>query len=143
MKIYLLPLEQFEIETANTFPELAQIALIVMVRQPQPLGILSGPLTTGGLGQEKNFKAFKWYLEHLAKQGIELFNQMPFEPAMARICNSPYFKDGQQLLNEFYLPLFESGLFTAMYFIPGYKTSNGASWEHEQAKRLGIDRIYL
>ena len=47
------------------------------------------------------------------------------------------------LLEEFFLPVFESGLVHTFYMLPDWESSTGASWEHVQAQRLSIDIVYL
>lgn len=42
-----------------------------------------------------------------------------------------------------YLPIFESGHVSRLYFIHGWQSSRGANWEHQQAERLGIEVVYL
>ncbi len=68
---------------------------------------------------------------------------MPFEDDMERIYKSDPKLKGTRLLEEFYLPMFKSGLIKILCFLPGWQNSIGATWEHEQAKKLGIPIIYL
>jgi len=73
---------------------------------------------------------------------------MPFERPMQDMKNAlqekfPGKNIGLKLLKEFYLPLFKSGYITKLYFKHDWKTSMGARWEHKQAKKLGLEIIYL
>ena len=132
------------IDKAVTFEELCQIALVILSRLGSGVGMVCGPISTGGTGsKEKNIEIFAKHIEMLRIQGCKIFSQLPFEKVMWRIMKTPYYNNGYQLLDKFYLPIFESGLVETLYFIPGWKGSLGTTWEHEQAKRLGLQIIYL
>jgi len=47
------------------------------------------------------------------------------------------------LLTDFYLPIFESRLVHKLYFLPDWESSTGASWEHKQAIRIGLEIEYI
>ena len=82
----------------------------------------------------------------LINQGINIFDQAPFEEPMQRIkaeSGKSVRESNQELLDKFYLLLFQSGLITTFYFLPGWESSFGASWERRQAKELGIEIIDL
>jgi len=49
----------------------------------------------------------------------------------------------ENILTDFYLPIFEGGYIQDLYFIQGWQSSHGATWEHNQAERLGIKIIYI
>jgi len=132
------------IESAHTFEDLLEVALKIIDRLPQPLGMVCGPITTGGLGcSEKNLEVLEKTIENLRKQGLTIFSQLPFEMPMFRIKKTTYYKGGSHLLETFYLPIFESGKVKRFYFIKGWESSGGATWENKQAKRIGIAIIYL
>lgn len=130
---------------AKTFEDLSKIALRIIKKMPRSVGIVSGPISNGGAGSvEKNLEIFKETIERLRRAGENVFDQMPFEEHMFRISqDKTYFKGEDQLLQKFYLPLFESGFIQTMYFIRGWQTSYGAKWEHGQAIRLSIGIRYL
>ncbi len=134
-----------QVENATTYNELRDVAFRVLARAPKPCAEVCGPITTGGLGSiEKNLKRFNEEIRKLQKTGVEVFDQMPFEESMQRIKKLHETKGYlTNLLYEFYLPIFESGLIRTLYFLPDWKTSSGARWEHEQALRLGIEIVYL
>lgn len=132
------------LQEAQTYGDLLKIAFVVAKRMPQPLGQVCGPISTGGLGSiAENLRAINEAIEKLVDGDIHIFDQVPFEDPMRRIRVSSENHYPSQLLEEFYLPLFESGLIKALYFLPDWKSSMGATWEHEQAKRLGISIVYL
>ena len=128
----------------KTYPELAKLALHLLKRMPQPIGQVCGPLTSGGLGTlEMNFMIFQATVKKLISEGINIFDQLPFEPHLLRIKGSEYHNGELQLLEEFYGPIFNSRLVKTLYFIRGWKSSFGSSWEHKEAKRLKIRIVYL
>ncbi|OHA15585.1 MAG: hypothetical protein A3H57_03285 [Candidatus Taylorbacteria bacterium RIFCSPLOWO2_02_FULL_43_11] len=134
-----------ELEKVNDFEHLFPIGLKVIKKMPQPISMVSGPISTGGKGSiEKNLKVFERAIDLLSEKGHNVFHQLPFQGVMIRLGTS---WKGQgycmPLLTEFYQPVFESGYIKTVHFIPGWEKSFGAKWEHEQCGRLGIERIYL
>ncbi len=145
---YWTPFNIFDLRNAETFNTLFDIAHQVLLRMPQPVAMVCGPITSGGLGsREKNLEVFRKTIKSLSDNGIIVFSQMPFEEPMWRIQKkieaTLYYKEGGSILESFYLPIFESGLVKKFYFIPGWETSMGATWEHSQAKIMGIEIMYL
>ncbi|MDO8590941.1 MAG: hypothetical protein Q7R65_03105, partial [bacterium] len=64
-------LEDFEnLKRAETMAELLNIALVILDRMPKPISLVSGPISTGGLGStSENLKVFAEAIEALAKTG--------------------------------------------------------------------------
>ncbi|MCR4283894.1 MAG: DUF4406 domain-containing protein [Parcubacteria group bacterium] len=138
--------EHFDkLETSLTYKDLFTIAEDVLRKMPPPVGQVCGPISTGGAGSvEKNLKRFEEAIINLQQQGIEIFDQVPFEVPMQRIKNLRECGDyDNSLLYDFYLPIFESKLIHRLYFLPDWESSTGAKWEHEQALRLGLDIEYM
>ncbi len=130
---------------AGTFVEMRTVALEILPRHAQPLGMLCGPISSGGEGTiDLNLAIFNRAIPLLRAEGRILFNQIPFEPQMHRIigADNGYYLGPEQLLEEFYLPIFESGFLRFLIFLPTWPTSVGATWEHSQAERLGIPKVY-
>lgn len=141
---YWKPEDMEALEQAQSFGELSKIAMRILNRMPQPVGQVCGPISTGNKSIEENLKVFNETVQQLVDEGKTIFDQIPFEDYIFRLLETGKgSREKDQLLNEFYLPLFESGLVKTFYFIPGWKSSHGATWEHEQAKRLGIEIVYL
>ena len=116
------------------------IASRVIDRLPKPIVTVCGPIATGGLGSvEKNLHAFNQKIIELQNKGLNVFDQMPFEEPMQefkkKLQKGEYL---ESILTDFYLPIFESGMISESYFMPGWESSHGANWEHEQFERLGI-----
>lgn len=145
MEEFWTPEDMLEMDAAKKFEDLSQIALRIVRRMPQPVGQVCGPITTGGVGpnnKEANLAVFHhaiWWLKSYHR--LNIFNQLPFEPALWRIQQGG--KDETNLLYGFYLPIFQSGLIKTMYFIFNWQTSYGAQWEHELARKLNIQVVYL
>lgn len=132
------------IEEAKNFKDLSIVAFKVIKRMPPPVVQVCGPMTTGGKGTiEENFGVFRKSIRMLVERGENVFNQMLFQDSIQRMKAEDWYKDGNQILDEFYLPIFESGFIKTLYFIKGWDQSFGASWEHEQALRLGIKIVYF
>ena len=131
------------LKEAQNFKDLYQIAHLIFARMPGSIGQVCGPIATGGLGSVKaNLEVFDATIRKLQGEGKIIFDQMPFEWPMQDLKKKV--TDGANtILQDFYLPLFESGKIKTLYFIKGWETSYGANWEHDQAKRLGIEIEYL
>ncbi|MHB9020041.1 MAG: hypothetical protein ACYC3G_04230 [Minisyncoccota bacterium] len=144
LPIYWTPFDIFDLMESDTFEALFNVAHSVLLRMPQPVSMVCGPISSGGKGsREKNLIVFKKTIKELSDKNITIFSQMPFEEPMWRIQKTSYYKGGCHTLEGFYLPIFESGLVKRFYFIRGWESSLGATWEHTQAKRLGIEIVYL
>ncbi len=135
------------LDKAENFSELKDIAIEVVKAMPQPIGQVCGPISTGGLGSiEENLKMMDKTILKLNDQQKNIFNQSPFEIPMQSMktkLGTSLIEANQKLLDDFYLPIFESGHIKTLYFISGWESSHGARWEHEKAKELGIDIVYL
>lgn len=134
-----------DLEKVESVADLYTIAARIISRMERPLAQVCGPVGTGGLGSvEKNLEVFNDTIIKLQEKGLNVFDQMPFEDQMQnlkkKISTEKIVKD---ILNDFYLPIFESGAISTLCFLPNWQTSFGANWEHEQGKRLGIKIVYL
>jgi len=133
-----------DIERAQTFSDLADVALRVLRQMPRPISMVCGPISTGGSGSvEKNLERFHAVIDALRDERVRIFSQMFFENKLFKMKTWPSYKGGIQLLEEFYRPIFESGFIYRMYFMPNWQTSMGATWERGEAQRLGIRAEYV
>ncbi len=147
---YLTKRDKSDLRKSKTFEELAIIAMRVLKRMhtreqkkthPREIGMVSGPISTGGLGsRDANIKAFQKTIRLLEQKGNCIFNQIPFERPMWRIMRTPYFQNERQLLTKFYRPILKSGYITILHCMWNWLTSFGANWEHKESKRLHIKR---
>jgi hypothetical protein len=136
------------IAKAEQYNHLVEIAFDILNRIPKPVEQVCGPFSTGGLGSvEKNMTQVQKAIAKLTSKGHNIFNWVIFEKQLGLIRKNSQKKTipeiNQELLDEFYNPLHESGIIEVMYFIPGWESSHGASWERKQAKRLGIKIVDL
>jgi len=134
-----------DLEKVQSFKELYVIAERVMKRMPQPMIQVCGPIATGGLGSiETNLHAFNETIKKLQADGFTIFDQMPYEDTMQRLkANYSETNHHKGIFEDFYWPVFHSGLVSAFYFMPNWQTSKGATMEHEKAKELGAKIVYL
>ncbi len=133
------------LEQADSTTQMLEIGMKVLNRMPQPIVQVCGPISTGGRGSIiENLVAFNEQIVFLQSEGKTVFDQMPFEAPMQRIKTTlPPNEYAVTLLDDFYLPLFKTGLIKKMYFMPDWESSRGARWEHEQAKLMGIEIEYI
>lgn len=134
------------IKSALTFENLVPVAFNVLTKLEPPVGMVCGPISaTGGTKSvERNMGIFSGHIQLLESRGLKIFNQLPFEKTLWRIMqDTSYFKGGAHLLVAFYLPLFKSGMVKTLYFIPNWRSSFGAQWEHWQALILDLEIVYL
>lgn len=131
--------EAARVRAATTFEDLYAIAMGIIENLPQPLGQVIGPITTGGLGsREANVALFDRTIHCLIRRGYSIFNQILFTDKINLISETPYFQGEDQLLETFYLPLFQSGKIDHIWIMPTWRTSSGATWEYGLTKDLGI-----
>ena len=137
--------ELVRFEGVATCAEMFLVAKSILERMPAPISQVCGPISTGGAGTaEGNITIMARAIEHLEERGHNVFNQLPFQKAMFEMINSR--KEASYpmyILEDFYLPIFESGLVKLFHFLPDWQSSTGAKWEHAQAKRLGIEIKYF
>ena len=127
----------------TTVEELRDFALGVLEKIEGEVGMVTGPIGSGGLGsREKNLERFREVIAQKYNEGQPLFDQMPLQDKIKEF----YDKSGGDkmlILEGLYLPLFKTGKIKKFFFIPGWESSLGAQWEHDRAKELGIEIIYL
>ena len=132
-----------KLEKIEDFKGMLDIAFDILENTPKPIAQVCGPISTGGKGSiEENLKMFPKAAEWLARKGHNIFFQAPFEAPIQRL-KLKYSGYPYALLDEFYRPIFESKLINTFGFLPDWRSSVGSKWEHKQAKRLGINIIYL
>jgi hypothetical protein len=137
-----------ELDAADSFRQLGQIALRVLRSFPEKthgnIFEVCGPISTGGLGCiTKNTMVLNYSIHALRRLGYFVFDQTPMRSALSRLFaswsqspqNSGYC---QPILDEVFLPIFESGLIGTLTFLPDWKTSTGSIWEYQQAIRIGL-----
>ncbi|MDP3900783.1 MAG: hypothetical protein Q8Q38_00355 [bacterium] len=137
--------QDFELlRRAESYENMLEIVWPLLKRIPGPALQVCGPISTGGKGSRKaNFAEFDRAISFLAQRHKNVFDQRPFEIPIQRIKMKENLGYPQGVLDEFLLPLFKSGSIGSLYFLPGWETSRGSAWEHEQGSKLGIEITYL
>lgn len=133
------------LEDASSIKEVFEIAKSILGRMPESSAQVCGPISNGGKGSiEENLAYLNQVIGKLQEEGFCIFDQMPFEQTFHRIVrNENHNQKYENILNDFYEPLFKSGRIKRLYFVPGWESSRGAIWEHEKAKELGIEVGFL
>jgi hypothetical protein len=139
------PLDAYaHIESFDALADAAHEKLLLLGRGT---GLVSGPITTGGLGsKDENLLLFGHTIDRL-RQTYKLFDQRPFEHAIHRLRvnwvaagNAGYC---DPILHVFYRRVIHSGLIGYAFFIPGWESSVGARWEHDELRKAGARIEYL
>ncbi len=134
---------------ATSFTGLLTIAKIELCKFPKGAEIVCGPMSTGGVGSlEENMRVFENTIKTLMQQAAPVFNQIPYQDKMVSLVEEWSAADGSRagkycmpILEEFYSPLFETGFIKKAWFIPGWESSIGATWERKKLSSVGV-RIY-
>ncbi len=98
---------------------------------PSPAARLSGPLRTGGDGYETNLARFQLGEELLRSRGFTVFG---YHGKYADAIKAAY----DLHFEHFHIPILKSGLIVAIYFLPGWEGSGGASYERQLCEEIGI-----
>jgi hypothetical protein len=134
-----------DIDKSESIKDLYIVANRIMNHIPKPRVQVCGPISTGGRGSiDANIEVFNDKIKELQKEGFNVFDQMLFEGSMHKMMLKFSKKDEymESILTDFYLPIFEGGYISELYFLPDWQSSYGANWEHKQAERLGIKIKY-
>jgi hypothetical protein len=141
--------EKYHIELfkdAKDYSDLVYITLDALEKMPQPIVQVCGPISSGGRGSiEKNLKIFKKTIRKLSEKH-SVFDQTILEQPMRRIMKTyhcSHEENNRILLESFYGPILKSGLIQKTFFIDRWESSQGATWEHETSKKIGLERFYL
>lgn len=143
MSGYWTEVEKSALLGVSSFDEAADVALIILGRMSKlgkPIVQLCGPMSTGGFGTlELNMDHFRRAVDAAVDNGLTVFDQIPFQDVIVRLSdlrNSTEYNT--DILDIFYRRIFESGHISKALFLPGWRTSKGATWEREFVSRLGL-----
>lgn len=142
---YWTSLEQELLQEAKSIADIYAIAEAILARMPDNLVQVCGPITNGGRGSiEENLQALNEMIAQLQSEGVQIFDQVPYEESIHRVRNTPEFMQTyEHVLSDFYERLFLSGKVAGMYFLSGWESTRGAMWEHENVKEYGFEIRYL
>jgi hypothetical protein len=128
---------------ASTMEELAEIVASNLAGK-RNLAMVCGAITTGGTGnQVHNFEIFNAVIRGLERRGRQMFNQIPYEFGLRKLAHK-WEEEGNKgycmpILTVFYDRVFKSGAISEGFFIPGWYTSTGASWERSMLTETEIE----
>lgn len=138
---------------ATSFEEAKEVAISQMRRLKNEWGtsleMVFGPMTSGGLGCEKENRAlFKRAVVTLRQAGYPIFCQTPYEKKLRQIKlqNNRKMRDGylyDDLLRYFYKPIIRSGYLVRGHYVPNWHTSTGSQIEQAELIIGGIPRSFL
>ena len=96
---------------------------------PQPVVRVCGPLTSGGLGYDENLKLFMKSEAILKEKGYTVFDYFEGNHDERQIValNIPW----EEVMEHYHKPILLAGLIDTAFFLPRWRESNGATWEHE------------
>jgi hypothetical protein len=97
---------------------------------------VSGPLTSGGYGYDVNLKRFLVAQETLRAKGYAVFDYFEGNHDERQIValELPW----EEVMEHYHRPIIASGLLGTVFMMPKWRESNGATWEHDFAKELGL-----
>lgn len=144
-KKYWTEEERVLLDNAKTIHEVFTVASTILDRMPKELAQVCGPITNGGKGSiEANLEYLNLSIQKLQQEGIHVFDQMPYEETFHRIVADPlYSQKYENILDDFYEPLFATKRISTLYFVKGWEGSRGAKWEHTRAVETGMQIVYL
>ena len=121
------------LETVGSFFKMSEIALDVLNRMAdtgKEIHQICGPMSTGGLGNRaRNMELFGHAIDIGEENGWLVFNQLPFQASMERLSKHSKEKYCNNILTDFYLPIFEVKIPRRTPFLPRWISSYGANWE--------------
>jgi len=88
-----------------------------------------GPLTSGGFGYEENKRIFLVAENALKQKGYTVFDYFDGNDDEGHIAamGLPW----EEVMEHYHKPILESGLIETAFFLPHWRESNGAKWEHQ------------
>src|SRR5688572_27674653 len=107
------PSIESRLAASNTFEELLETAYFEISQLLQePVGIVCGPITSGGLGSmDAKLAHYEGWINKLKSEGENKSSQIPYEKPMQRIKKTPYYDPTwNHILETFYGSLFKSSL---------------------------------
>ena len=138
------------IRTAITLGQLARKAIEILGRMPKPIRWVAGPLTSGTRPPSENRERLHRTILQYKVRGTTTFNYLPFERRAKEILKwetsrgmeltkRQRLKTQERLRDEFYAPIFASGLIGELRIMPGSDASLNVQWMKGYAKAKGIN----
>lgn len=120
---------------------LADKAIERLKKLPPPVVRVSGPITSGGYGYQKNLERFIKAQEMLRRQGYTVFDYFEGhnDEEVIKDLNLPW----EEVMCYYHQPILASSLIKTAFLLPHWQESNGAKWEHEYFVKNGIEVVEL
>lgn len=140
------PQHILQAEKASKLAHLGDLAVEIAGNMPKPLFMISGPMTTGGMGEyAKNIILFQHTIDEAVRAGVNVFNQTMLDEHLQRLVRAWYIQNPteeycDEVLTDVYELLMQSGHVRGVYFLPDWQTSRGARWEREAGERMGLEQ---
>jgi hypothetical protein len=150
MQTQLTKKQLARIDTCKTFRQMSRIAINsinnAIKKEKKPFIIeLCAPISTGGKKDiPKNLAAMHKAIQLLKNLPYTLFNQLPYEDKIGSLKADRAKKRGIKIaydvsiLVDFYEEIFERDLVDMLVFMPNWRSSFGACWEHCKGQKNGI-----
>lgn len=108
---------------------------------PQPVVRVSGPLTSGAYGYEKNLERFIKAQQIIKDKGYTVFDY--FEDNDDESVIKKLDVTWEEVMEFYHNRILNSGLITSVFMMPFWEESNGAKSEHEYfvSNNLSIKNI--
>lgn len=137
--MYITDRELADLAIARTVGEVAEIALAVLERMPQPVRWVAGPITSGERTPEENRKRLHRTILQYKEVGAITFNYLPFQRQALKILSRAKLENAQERLrDELYAPIFRSGRIAELRIMPNSDASLNVHWMWGFASAEGI-----
>jgi len=100
-----------------------------------PVGIVIGPMISGGFDPVKNLQIFEMAIQITRIKGVTVFNQLVLLDS--RVFYNSY--DQSEIAHDLFIPLMKNAGFHRVFAIEGWESSINASMEHQTFLECGID----
>lgn len=116
-------------EKHKKLADIAEEAIERLRKLPTPVVRVCGPLTSGGLGYDANLKLFQKANTVLGAKGYTVFDYFEGHHDERKIIelNLPW----EDVMEYYHKPILEANLIETAFFLPRWRESNGATWEHD------------
>ena len=124
----------------KSFTDLALVCQAIIESAGGSLHILSGPMTSGGIGngnKKINFKVIKRATEFMwTERGLRILSHLPFEDKLDELVSHWRVTTGSSeycwiLMEEFYGRILTPSNFAGMHFLDDWRSSKGATYERK------------
>lgn len=133
------------VNAAGSLEDLAAVAFSVLNKMPRPTGIVCGPVTAvGGGNQDVKLAEIGRAICLLRVCGYSVFDQRPLESGIQRLSKAiPPDALCGRLHSKLFVPLFEFAGLRIVFFLPKWETSVHGPLEMALVRRLKKQIVFL